>query len=134
MAAQRTASGLGFAITARDDARMTFSFRVSGPTTTWPGQEMTAAVHPQGDASRIVVGGNRLVGYRPQMGAWHQAKALGLMFLDRLKIVLPEVPESAPEIPARPTAADQLQSLADLRDQGLLTEDEFELAKKQVLS
>lgn len=42
------------------------------------------------------------------------------------------VQQAAPEVPVDPTAA-QLQQLAALRDQGILTQDEFDAKKKQIL-
>ena len=95
---------------------------------------MTAAIHPQGDAAQVVVGGERLAAYRLQMADWHQAKAIGLAFLDRMTGVLPSVPESDPNASRGSSTADQLRSLADLHARGFLTEDEFATAKKKLIS
>jgi len=132
-AAVRAATELG-SITNRDDVTTTLSFRTGGPTSPWPGQEMTAAIHPQGDAAQVVVGGERLAAYRLQMADWHQAKAIGLAFLDRMTGVLPSVPESDPNASRGSSTADQLRSLADLHARGFLTEDEFATAKKKLIS
>jgi Short C-terminal domain len=132
-AAVHAATGLGFAITNRDDAATTLSFRTGSATRSWPGQEMTAAIHPQGDAARVVVGGRPTTGYRLQMADWHQAKSVGLMFLKRLTAALPQVPEPARNDSSGPSRASQLRSLADLRDRGFLTEDEFAAAKEKLL-
>jgi hypothetical protein len=43
----------------------------------------------------------------------------------------PPAPESAP--PAGPNIADEIQRLADLKDQGILSEDEFAAAKRKLL-
>jgi len=131
-AAVHTVMELGCAITSRDDAAMTISFRTN-PVRPWPGIELTAAIHPQGDGAQVIVGGRHITGYRLGMADWHQANALGLMFLDRLKSVLPGIPEPAPADTAGPSKVDQLTSLAELRDRAVLTEDEFEAEKKRLI-
>jgi hypothetical protein len=119
----RTVGELGFVLTERDDANGVLSFGPMGPTASWPVEQMTAAVHQQGDAARIIVGGQRTRGYRLEMANWHQAKALGLMFLDHLAPVLNSTPE--PAAPAPRSTAEQVKALTELRDQGVLTEEEF---------
>ena len=47
--------------------------------------------------------------------------------------VLPTAATQPPSAPAPPTLADRLRGLADLRDQGLLTDDEFAAAKTRLL-
>jgi hypothetical protein len=94
--------------------------------------ELTAAIHPKGNGAQVV-GGRHITGYRLGMADWHQANALGLMFLDRLKSDLPAIPEPALAVTANPSTVDQLTSLAELRDRGVLTEDEFEAEKKRLL-
>ena len=42
-------------------------------------------------------------------------------------------PAAAPAAPAQPDYMDELQQLARLRDQGILTPEEFEAKKKQLL-
>jgi len=42
-------------------------------------------------------------------------------------------PVSAPAAPAQASPADEVEKLAELRDQGVLTDEEFEAKKKQVL-
>jgi hypothetical protein len=119
----RTVGELGFVLTERDDANGVLSFRPAGPTRSWPIEQMTAAIHQQGEGARIIVGGQRTRGYRLEMANWHQAKALGLMFLDHLAPVLRSTPE--PARPTPPSTADQLKTLTELRDRGFLTEEEF---------
>jgi len=131
-AAVHTVMELGCAITSRDDAAMTISFRTNA-VRPWPGMELTAAIHPKGNGAQVVVGGRHITGYRLGMADWHQANALGLMFLDRLKSDLPAIPEPARAVTANPSTVDQLTSLAELRDRGVLTEDEFEAEKKRLL-
>jgi len=67
------------------------------------------------------------------MADWHQENALGLMFLDRLKSTLPAIPEPSPAVPAAPSTVDQLTSLAELRERGVLTDEEFEAEKQRLL-
>jgi hypothetical protein len=131
-AAVHTVIELGCATITRDDAAMTISFRTN-PVRPWPGIELTAAIHPQNDGAQVVVGGRHITGYRLGMADWHQANALGLMFLDRLKSVLPGIPEPAPALTGRPSTVDQLKHLAELREDGVLTEDEFEAEKQRLL-
>jgi hypothetical protein len=131
-AALHTVKELGCAITRRDDAAMRVSFRTT-PVRPWPVMELTAAVHPDSEGARVVVGGKHITGYRLGMSDWHQANALALMFLNRLKSDLPGIPEPAPVATARSSTVDQLKSLAQLRADGALTEDEFEAEKRRVL-
>jgi len=131
-AAVHTAMELGCSITSRDDAAMRISFRTN-PVRPWPGVELTAAIHPHGEGAQVVVGGTHITGYQLGMADWHQANALGLMFLSRLKSELPAIPEPAPAAGASSSTIDQLKSLVELRDRGLLTEDEFEAEKKRLL-
>jgi hypothetical protein len=130
-AAVCAATELGFVITDRNDAALALAFRTAGPTPSWPGRQMTAQVHPQADAARIVVVGTSVTGYRLMMADWHQAEAIGVLFLNRVTAVLPTVPE--PERPG-PSPVDQLRALADLHDRRLLTDDEFAVAKNKLLS
>jgi hypothetical protein len=44
-----------------------------------------------------------------------------------------EVESAAPAAAAQPDYIDQLQRLADLRDKGILTDEEFDAKKKQIL-
>ncbi len=43
------------------------------------------------------------------------------------------VPAAAPSAPATDDAIEQIKKLAELRDQGILTEAEFDAKKKQLL-
>jgi hypothetical protein len=130
-AAVQTVMELGCAITRRDDGAMRITFRTN-PVRPWPGMELTAAIRPQADGAEIVIGGRHATGYRLGMADWHQAQSLGLMFLNRLKSNLPGIPEPAGAT-GNPSTVDQLKSLAELRERGVLTEDEFEAEKKRVL-
>jgi len=131
-AAVHTVMELGCAITRRDDAAMRITFRTN-PVRPWPGMELTAAIHPEADGAEIVLGGRHATGYRLGMADWHQAQSLGLMFLERLKSNLPRIPEPTAGATGKPSTVDQLKSLAELRERGVLTEDEFEAEKKRVL-
>ena len=42
-------------------------------------------------------------------------------------------PAAVPDAPAEPDYAAELQQLAQLKNQGILTEEEFEAKKKQIL-
>jgi hypothetical protein len=42
-------------------------------------------------------------------------------------------PSPAPAVPAEPDYATELQRLADLKAKGILTQEEFEAKKKQIL-
>jgi hypothetical protein len=125
-AAVSAAAGLGFAITHTDDAMTTFSFRARGPVGSWPIDQMTAVIRPCADGARIVIGAERLTGYRLHAFDWHQANAIGLMLLDRMKSVLPAIAEPASTFPSPPRSpAEELATLGELRDRGFLTEEEF---------
>jgi hypothetical protein len=132
----RVPTELGFTIVHRDDATMSVSFRPHGPTTSWPVQGLTAAVRPQEDGARVIVGAGLLSGPRLLMSEWHQAKAVALMFIQHLTDELPRVPEPepAPSAPPQRSNVELLKTLADLRDRGLLTEDEFAEEKRRLLS
>lgn len=133
-AAVTAATELGFVITHRDDARTTFSFHARAPVGSWPTDQMTAVIRPRGDGALVAIGVERLTGYRLRMADWHQANAIGLMLLDRLKSVLPRIAEAAPHpAPPRSTAA-ELATLDELRDRGLLTADEYAAEKQRLLS
>jgi hypothetical protein len=132
-ASLRTAAELGFPIAGRDDAHGTFAFRIGRPNTAWPMQEFFVAVHQDGAAARIVLKA-KPTGYRPLLADWHQAKAAGILYLDRLSSVLESERESAPDVPAPPSVAEQLKSLADLRERGVLSDEEFAVAKERLLN
>lgn len=130
-AAVRTAAELHFPM-RRDDARTTLSFVLGGANTAWPSQQFTAVVQADGDGARIVLNA-RPTGYRMLMADWHQAKAVSILYMDRLSTVLAEARETDATAPPRPTMAEQLRSLADLHERGLLSDDEFTVAKERVL-
>lgn len=44
-----------------------------------------------------------------------------------------EQPQQAPAQPAQDDTVEQLQQLAQLKDQGILTQEEFDAKKKQIL-
>jgi hypothetical protein len=133
-AAVVAATGLGYAITSQDPSATTLTFQTSMPGASWTGPDMTATVIAEQGAARIVVAGRRVRGYGLAFARWHQMKSIGLMFLDRVTAVLPSVAEPAPA-PAKPRSkADDLQTLADLRARGVITEEEFQAQKKSLLS
>jgi len=132
LAAVRTLDELGFPITGRDDGRTWLRFRTGVPTPGWPTQEITATIIPTEDGAQVIVGGRRLAGYGPAVANWHQAKSEELIFLDRLTSMVPRVADPAPPVPPA-SPEEKLKSLTEMRDQGVLTEDEFATAKDKLL-
>lgn len=90
----RAIGEIGFVIASRDDAAMVIGFRPATPTGSWPYEQMTASVHGEGSGARVVFAGAP-VGGGLQMGQWREGQAVAMMILDRLKAVLPQVPEPA---------------------------------------
>jgi hypothetical protein len=142
-AALSAASELGFVVPHRDDATSTFAFHSRAPVRSWPTDQMSAVIRPRGDGARIAIGAERLTGYRLRMADWHQANAIGLMLLDRLKSVLPRISRARGAAAhsraraARPSprsTADELATLHELRDRGFLTADEYAAEKQRLLS
>jgi hypothetical protein len=136
-AAVSAATELGFVVAHRDDANTTFSFHARAPVGPWPTDRMTAVIRPRGYApptAQIIIGAERFTGYRLRMADWHQANAIGLMLLDRLKSVLPRIPEAAPHAPRPRSTADELATLDELHDRGFLTADEYAAEKQRLLS
>ncbi len=88
----RAVSEIGFTITARDDAAMTLGFRPGTPTGSWPYEQMTVTVHADEASARAVIAGAP-IGGALQMSQWREGHAIAMMVLDRLKAVLPQVPE-----------------------------------------
>ncbi len=132
-AAVRCVTELGFALTQQNAAETTLAFRTPGPTPTWPGLELTVAISQDTGAARLVIGGDRFSGYRRQAVAYRGTRHVGIIFLDKLKVVLPTVSEPAAAAPAPASRLDQLRSLADLRNSGVLTDAEFDAEKKRLL-
>jgi hypothetical protein len=132
-AAVRSVGELGFTVVDQNPTASTLTFRTPGPTPTWPGLEMRAAITEDGDGARLVIGGNRFSGYERQGVVYRGSKDIGTMFLARVKAILPTIAEPAPVTTPAPSRLDQLQSLGDLRDRGVLTQDEFEAEKKRLL-
>lgn len=73
------------------------------------------------------------------LGVWLDVMKWGRIVENRKNIpgVAPESPEpvsaSPAPAPAKASSADELQGLAELRDQGVITDEEFEAKKKQIL-
>ena len=130
----RSVTELGYSLIDQNPEATTLTFRAPGPTPTWPGTEMTVAISDARGAARLVIGGNPFSGYERQAVAYRGARDIGIILLERLRVVLPSVAEPAPEtVAAPPSRVDQLQSLADLRDRGALTDAEFDVEKKRLL-
>ena len=73
------------------------------------------------------------------LGVWLDIMKWSRIIENRKNIpgVAPESPEpvsaSPAPAPAKASSADELQGLAELRDQGVITDEEFEAKKKQIL-
>jgi Short C-terminal domain len=91
--------------------------------------------------SKVVVGGKREQKGSPfggggQVFDWGEKGKITRKLLAQLDRVVPETPEPTVSSTASATAsaAEELQRLADLRAQGVLTEDEFAAAKAKLLT
>jgi hypothetical protein len=133
-ATARAGTQLGFKILSQDPTSGTLVFSTTVPTTSWLGPEISARITTHGDAARIVVTGTRVAAYRLALADWLQVKRVSLLLLERLSSVLPEEVELAPSPAPAPSRLDELESLADLRNRGVLTEEEFDAEKKKLLS
>lgn len=91
----RTIGEIGFIVTARDDPATSVQFRPATPTGSWPYEHMSAVILPDGSGARIVFSAAAVGAGWMQMGQWRQGHATTTMVLDRLKTVLPQVPEPA---------------------------------------
>jgi hypothetical protein len=135
-AARRAAHDLGFATIAEHPAAGTLAVRSSIPATTLAGAvgpEMLVTVNAAGEGARIVVSGRREGGYGLEFARSHQLKSTELMFLDRIAGVLPSVPEPGAEAGHPHSTVDDLRTLADLKERGLITEEEFAAQKQRLL-
>jgi hypothetical protein len=137
----RSVSELGYSINNSDTALGTISFSTGMSMRSSAGQNMTATVFAVGEAeSKVVMGGKREQKGSPfggggQVYDWGEKGKITRKLLEQLDRVLPETPEPAVSSPTSGTASTvaELQGLADLKAQGLLSEDEFEAAKAKLL-
>lgn len=105
------------------------------------GQDLTATVVPAGVGSQLVMGGSIARGGNPfsggQLVSWGEKGRLIKTFVGKVTEVLPSIAKekatvSAPA-PESVSVADELAKLAKLRDDGVLTPDEFAAQKAKLL-
>lgn len=139
----RSISELGYSINNSDAASGTISFNTGMSWKSSAGQNMTATVFDSGESkSRIVVGGKREQKGNPfggggQMFDWGERGGITRTLLEHLDRVLPETPEPtrvSSTSPGTPSMVDELQRLADLKERGMISEDEFAAAKTKLLT
>lgn len=109
----------------------------------WGGQDLTATVAASGAGTVMTMGGSLARGGNPfgggsQVVAWGEKGKLIKKFAQKVRDTLPSIPEPSIEVsgqaPKATTLSDELAKLAQLRDSGVLSADEFETAKKRLLN
>lgn len=141
-AAIRAAAELGYNIIESKPEAGILSFNSGRSMKSWSGQDMTATVLDAGAGKcRVVLGGATAMRGNPfggggQLITWGEKGDVANRFLQKLGAVVPQTPEPAPShAPAAPAGlGSELQKLADLHKQGLLTPQQFEAAKAKLLS
>ncbi len=141
-ACRQAAAELGYSITAVSKESGTISFNTGRSMKTWGGQDLTANLFSSGSSTRVVVGGclakggSALTGGGAQLGAWGEKKKLSMTLLEKIKTVLPGIPEgtTAAKPAAATSAADELLKLKSLLDAGALSQEEFDDAKRKLLA
>lgn len=131
---------LSYTLISADEAGRMISFNTGRSMKSFAGQDLQATVVDNGDGSRVIVGG--AIARRGGMGsgqqiAWGEKAALSKKFLAEVESVLPNVPEILPSdsTPSESKSiAEELKSLRDLHDQGVISEEEFSKAKEKLLS
>jgi hypothetical protein len=135
----RAVGELGYTILeARPDAGV-ISFNSGRSMKSWAGQDMSATFVNDGPGTKVIVGGSIAKGGNPlgggsQIVSWGEKTQIAERFLRKLEDVLPQTPEpKAKSNSGGGSLADQFRSLADLKDQGVLSETEFEAAKAKII-
>src|SRR5665213_2771147 len=131
---------LSYTLISADETGRMISFNTGRSLKSFAGQDLQATVLDNGDGSRVIVGG--AIARRGGMGsgqqiAWGEKAALSKKFLAEVESVLPNVPEILPSdsTPSESKSiAEELKSLRDLHDQGVISEEEFSKAKEKLLS
>ena len=126
---------LSYTLISADETGRMIAFNTGRSMKSFAGQDLQATVLDDGDGSRVIVGG--AIARRGGMGsgqqiAWGEKAALSKKFLAEVEKVLPSLPEVVPSNsnPSESTSiAEELKSLKDLHDQGVLSEEEFSRAK-----
>ena len=86
----RAVSESGYSVVAADRSARLISFNTGRSMKSWAGQDLTATVWDQGDASSVVVGGslamrgNPFAGGGGQLGAWGEKRILASKLLGRI--------------------------------------------------
>lgn len=132
----------GFAITGADDAEHSLQVNAGVSAFSW-GERITVHVMPNANGGTAVE-----VLSAPKVGAMGNAADMGknnrniAAIFNALQRELPAVPQqtapqqAAPQQPAFDASlliADELKKLAELRDQGILTDEEFAARKQKLL-
>jgi hypothetical protein len=131
---------LSYTLISADETGRMIAFNTGRSMKSFAGQDLQAMVLDDGDGSRVIVGG--AIARRGGMGsgqqiAWGEKAALSKKFLAEVEKVLPSLPEVVPSNsnPSESTSiAEELKSLKDLHDQGVISEEEFSRAKDKLLS
>lgn len=140
-AARIAVANLGFSVLHSDAVGLVVSFNTGRSWSSWAGQDLTASVFADGSRSRVVVGGSLATRGNPfgggsQLGSWGEKGRLSTKFLDEIGAQLPSIPEPSRVSEGEAqgsTLSEELKRLADLRDAGVLSEDEFVAAKSKLL-
>jgi hypothetical protein len=131
---------LSYTLISADETGRMISFNTGRSMKSFAGQDLQATVLDNGDGSRVIVGG--AIARRGGMGsgqqiAWGEKAALSKKFLAEVESVLPNVPEvvRSDSTPSESRSiAEELKSLRDLHDQGVISEEEFSKAKEKLLN
>lgn len=136
---------LGYTVRTIDLQSKTISFNTGRSMKSWAGQDMQLTVLERGSSSVVVIGGSlaRRGGLASgQQIAWGEKSALTKKILERIGELLPSIPEpiapaAAPSAPqSAPASGDRLEALArlgQLKESGVLTDEEFQTEKQKLL-
>lgn len=130
---------LGFNVIHSDKDSGQLSFNTGRSMSSWAGQDLTATVINPGSGSQLVMGGSLAKGGNPlgggsQIGSWGEKGRLISKYAEKVTEILPGIAEPEAASAAPTSAADELAKLAQLRDSGVLTADEFEAQKAKLLA
>lgn len=138
---RRAVAELGYSVIHTDGAAQIISFNTGRSMSSWAGQDLTASVFQEGDGSRVVVGGSMATRGNPfgggsQLVSWGEKEKLSNRFLDVLHMQLSRLPTASPAEPDTPASDDpveQLRKLGELRDSGVITPEQFETKREELL-
>jgi hypothetical protein len=130
----------GWSVRNTDRASLVVSFNTGLSWRSWSGQDITVSIFGgQASAKAVLTGGLAKKGTvftGGQMVGWGEKKKVIQRFLQALGEVLPNTPEPQPNAPVSTSDSDpaaELEKLAELHDQGVLSDDEFAAAKARTL-